>query len=465
MTASPPPSSLAPTWPQRIAYLTSGAAGMFCGSCLHDNTLARALLRHGVDTLLVPTYTPIRTDEPDVSVSRVFFGGISVYLEQRFPPFRWIPRAFTRWLDHPRLLRWATRFGMQTSASLLGALAVSMLQGSRGRQHREADQLVRWLADEVRPDLICLTNVLIAGCAPELRAACRCPVVVTLQGDDIFLDELPPEYRSQAEAEIRRLVGSIDGFLTHSRYYAEHLGPRLGIPPEKLFRAPLGIDTTDFDEQAEARAAGRLQRSGPLVIGYLARLAPEKGLHRLIDAFLELRRRPNRPAWKLQIAGWLGEHRRAWVDEQLQRLRDAGLGDSFECQGEVDREGKRRFLESIDLLSVPTEYADPKGLFVLESLAAGVPVVQPAHGAFPELLEATGGGLLTPPGDARALADAWESLLLNDERRRSLGLAGRRFVHEQLNARSMAARTLDTFRQVAATVGERQGASSNRRDD
>ena len=69
----------------RIAYITAGAAGMYCGSCLHDNTLAAALLELGEDVVLVPTYTPLRTDEPDVSIDRVFFGGINVYLQEKVP--------------------------------------------------------------------------------------------------------------------------------------------------------------------------------------------------------------------------------------------------------------------------------------------------------------------------------------------------------------------------------------------
>ncbi|MCR9119204.1 MAG: glycosyltransferase family 1 protein, partial [bacterium] len=85
----------------KIAYLTAGAAGMFCGSCMHDNTLARALIARGVDVQLIPLYTPIRTDEDSVTVDRVFFGGVNVYLQEKIPLFRYLPRIFDRWFDSP----------------------------------------------------------------------------------------------------------------------------------------------------------------------------------------------------------------------------------------------------------------------------------------------------------------------------------------------------------------------------
>ena len=84
---------------KRIVYLTAGAGGMYCGSCLNDNTLARALTKLGVDIQLVPTYTPITTDEHDVSLNEVYFGGINVYLQQKFPPLRWLPAPFDRILN------------------------------------------------------------------------------------------------------------------------------------------------------------------------------------------------------------------------------------------------------------------------------------------------------------------------------------------------------------------------------
>jgi glycosyltransferase involved in cell wall biosynthesis len=117
----------------------------------------------------------------------------------------------------------------------------------------------------------------------------------------------------------------------------------------------------------------------------------------------------------------------------------------------VDRKGKIDFLGSIDVLSVPTVYEEPKGLFVLESLAAGVPVIQPRHGAFPELLARTGGGLLVDPGDTTALATSLAGLLSDPARRKALGEAGRETIHDRFNAERMGEQTLEVLARIAAT--------------
>jgi glycosyltransferase involved in cell wall biosynthesis len=437
--------------PLRIAYLTAGAAGMYCGSCLHDNTLAAALVRLGVDIQLIPTYTPIRTDEQDVSADFVFFGGINVYLQQKSALFRWLPSALDRVLDRPWLLRRATARSTAIDPKFLGDLAVSMLRGEHGYQRKEVRRLCRYLASDVRPNLIVLTNMLIGGCIPELKRTLGVPVLVTLQGDDAFLEYLPEPHKARCFEQIRRLVRDVDGFLVHSRYYAEFMTGYFGIPPDKLHIVPLGIDTRDFAEQESAAEAG-VASSCPPTIGYLARLASEKGLHELADAFIELRRKPGLDNVRLRIAGWLGEQNRAYAESQFDKLRAAGLGDAFQYVGEVDRQGKREFLRSLDVLSVPTTQREPKGLFVLESLAAGVPVVLPDHGAFPELIASTGGGCLTPPNDPSALAATLADLLQDVARLRCYAEAGGQAVHRQRNAAAMAQATLDVFHQYTSRV-------------
>jgi glycosyltransferase involved in cell wall biosynthesis len=423
---------------------------MICGSCLHDNTLARALNRRGIDTHLIPTYTPIRTDEEDISQQRVFLGGINLFLSQKVPGYRFLPGAVTGLLDRPALIRWATRRASATSAQSLGALTVSMLRGTAGFQRREMEELCQWLATDLKPDVMVLSNVLIAGCVPRLKEILPVPVLVLLQGDDIFLESLPQPFRDQSITEIRRLVGVIDGFLVNSRYYGTFMGNLLEIPAGKIHRVPLGLDTKDFPKPGEPRTAATGGESARPRIGYLARLAPEKGLHVLIEAFIELRRN-DRLQPKLAIAGWLGEHNRPYVVGQQKKLIDAKLDADVHWAGEVDRLGKVEFLRTLDVFSVPTTYAEPKGLYVLEALAAGVPVVQPEHGAFPELLAATGGGVLVPPKDPNALAGALEALLQDEPRRSQLARTGQETVHANFNADAMAAATWDVLRAFLAS--------------
>ncbi len=433
----------------KLVYLTSGAAGMYCGSCMNDNTLARAMIELSHDVQLIPLYTPIRTDDRSVADGHVFFGGINVYLQQKVPLFRYLPRWLDHVLDQPWLIRWATGRTASTSAASLGALTVSMLRGSHGFQRKEVERLVAWLAGHSHPDVFVFSNVLTAGCVPELKQRFGVPVVVMLQGDDIFLRELPEPFQQQALAEIRKLAEQIDGFLSHSRFYADKMSAYLGIPREKIQVVPLGIDTRDF-EGISVDAAARNSR--PPTVGYLARLAPEKGLHVLADAFIRLRKMPGMENVRLRIAGWLGEQRRAYAEEAFSKLRAAGLGDAFEYVGEVDRRGKIEFLNSIDVLSVPTTYEEPKGLFVLEALAAGVPVVMPEHGAFPEMIAELGGGVLHRPGDAQHLAEELWALLVDTWLQVKVADEGRVSVQKNRGHLAAAERTVAALASMPSAI-------------
>jgi glycosyltransferase involved in cell wall biosynthesis len=462
--AMPPEKTLPPgaESPLKIAYLTAGAAGMICGSCMHDNTLARALLALGHDVQLIPLYTPIRTDEEDVSLHTVFYGGINMYLQQKLSLFRWLPKWLDRWLDQPWLINWAAGRSVKIDPQQVADLALSVLRGREGLQRKEVERLADWLTAELKPDVIVFSNILTAGCVPEIKRRMNVPVVVTLQGDDIFLRGLPEPYQSQALAQISLLAESIDGFIANSRFYADAMADYLRLDRERIAIVPLGIDAHDFTEAnadrgtrnvelnaSDPHSAFRVPRSALApTIGYLARLSPEKGLHVLADAFIKLRQRPGMESARLRIAGWLGEKNRAYAEGVFDRLRAAGLGDGFEYVGEVDRRGKLDFLASLDVLAVPTTYREPKGLFVLEALAAGVPVVQPDHGAFPEMLASTAGGLLHRPEDPDHLAERLHELLSDANRRQLLATTGQRNVHSARNAETMAARTVQVLRET-----------------
>lgn len=431
----------------KIAYLTAGAAGMFCGSCMHDNTLARALIKLGSDVQLIPLYTPIRTDEESVAIDRVFMGGINVYLQQKFPAFRYLPRFMKRWLDWPVLLRFADSLGIKTTAKDLGRLAVSVLQGDLGFQREEVERLATWLTGELKPDIVVFTNMLVAGSIPAIKQRLAVPIVVTLQGDDIFLADLIEPYQAQAFAEIKRLIPFVDAFIVNSNYYADHMSAYIGAPREKFRIVPLGLDTLDFHSFLKPLAS--VERLP--TIGYLARLAPEKGLHVLVDAFIHLQEKFERKDFRLRIAGWIGKQHREYIDAQKRKLATAKLDTHVDWIGEVDRPGKIDFFKSIDVLSVPTTYREPKGLFVLESLAAGVPVVQPNHGAFPELIEALGGGHLVTPDSPAHLAERLDELLRDREALHVFAQDAQARVHRDYSAGRMAERTLEVLQAIMPT--------------
>ncbi len=420
----------------KIAYLTAGAAGMVCGSCLHDNTLAKELIQQGHDAILIPTYTPIMTDEASVSSDKLFYGGLNVYLQQVFPPFRWLPNWADQFLSSPKLVGWVASRAMGTSAGNLGALTVSMLKGRDGFQRREVQRLCAWLKTQA-PEVVVFSNLLIAGCLSELKRQIGVPVVVILQGDDIFYDGLPEPYRTRALVELRKLAQQVDLFIVHSRDYGLRMQTMLGFSDHSWAVSPLSIDTRDF--RTLSFAADRSSR--PPTIGYLARLAPEKGLHLLVDAFIALQSNSingnsisdeaTLDDTQLAIAGWLGKHQESYWQEQLDKLSAAGLDQRVRYYGSVDRAGKLAFLAAIDVLCVPTTYLEPKGLFVLEGLAAGVPYLQPAHGAFPEMHARLGGGLLFDPQNPHALAERLREMLNDRAGLRALGESGRQSVFQR----------------------------------
>lgn len=426
----------------RIAYIAAGAADMYCGSCLHDNALAAALQKMGHDAVLVPTYTPLRVDGPAVSIDRIFFGALNVYLEQKAAAFRHTPGVIHRLLDRPGLIRRAARLGASTDPTELGDLTYSILQGEEGFQAKELASLIAWLRDDLKPDIVHLTNSMFAGFARELKRELGVPVVCSLQGEDLFLAQLREPWKTRVHDLLRDRARDIDVFQVNSVWYADQMAEYLGgIDRRRMYVVPLGLRLEGHGGGAERSA------DGPFTIGYLARICPEKGLHVLVEAFRLLASR-NPGQVRLRVAGYLGARDRGYLDDLNARIAEWGLADVYEHVGEVDRDGKIRFLQSLDVLSVPTTYREPKGLSVLEALANGVPVVQPRHGAFPEVIEATRGGLLVEPESPEDLARGLEELLRDPALRRELGQRGREAVHARFDDRAEAEATVRVYEAV-----------------
>lgn len=422
----------------RIAYITAGAGKMYCGSCLRDNALAKALMDLGHDVLLIPTYTPSRTDEKDVSLRRVFLGGVNVYLQQRFPIFRNSPPFLDRLLDARPLLKFLSGLGISVDPEDLGKLTVAMLHGRDGSLRKEILRLVRFLA-EISPDVVNLPNSLMISLAPAIKAEIRVPVCCTLQGEDLFLGMLQEPYRAESLKLIREHAGAIDAFIAVSRYGARSMAELLGIDPGRIRVAPLGINLDGFHVR---------RGLGPelFTIGYLARLAPEKGLRFLCQAYRILRSRI--PAARLSAAGYLPPEHKSFFAGITAELESVGLSAEFHYHGEIDRRQKVDFLHGLSVLSVPEYYRDPKGLFLLEAMAAGIPVVQPRQGAFTEIIETTGGGVLFEPGEPEHLAEALYGLWKDPARMAELGRRGAEGVRVHYSATRMAEQTAEIYQSL-----------------
>ena len=426
----------------KILALTAGAARMYCGSCLRDNSLAAELRRQGHDITLLPLYTPTRTDEPNVSEPRVFLNGISVCLDQEAAFFRKTHKLLDRLWDAPWMLKLASRTSIRVDPHRLGAMTVSMLRGEEGYQLKEIRQLTDWLRGEEPPDIVTLPNSLLIGLARPVREALRRPVCCTLQGEDLFLSQLCEPYRTQALELIRAKIGDVDGFVAISQFCADYWQRQLGIPDRMMRVVPLGIDPDAYGPPARVPGA-------PFRVGFLARIAPEKGLHLLAESYLRLRRESDFGGASLEVAGYLAPEHRGYLRGIERRMKAAGLAHEFHFSGELDRARKIEFLRRLNVLSVPSTYGEPKGISLLEAMASGVPVVQPRLGAFPEILERTGGGVLVDPDSAVSLADGIYGLWKNPELAVELGRRGAQGVRAHFSAAQMAARALEAYQAIA----------------
>ena len=498
---------------------------MYCGGCLRDNALVGALRKLGHQVLMVPLYLPLTLDEADQSAGTpLFFGGISVYLEQKLPLFRGAPGWLHDLFASRRLLQWAAGKAAKTRPADLGELTLSMLRGEAGNQARELDTLIAWLKTQPKPDVLCLSNALLIGMVRRLKSELRVPVACALQGEDFFLDALPESHRAACWQTLAERAAEVDLFIAPSWYFGNLMRERLGLPPDRVRVVHNGINLDGYgvggqsaglpssldlrpshpsgeiaqrassspspslEERAGERrlniplgaAGGRdvpsqtdglhsltLSSKGgegkstapgeqgdagkkqpapsPPVLGFFARMCREKGLDTLVEAFLLLRQRGRVGNLKLRVGGSCGPADEAFVNSLRERLQASGLLDDVEFHPNLDRASKVAMLRSLSVFSVPALYGEAFGLYVIEALAAGVPVVQPRTAAFPELIEATGGGVLCAAGDAQALAEAVEELLLDPARARALGDAGRHAVTERFSAEAMAQANLQLY--------------------
>lgn len=420
----------------RLLQFSAGAGAMYCGSCLHSNTLALHLGAHGVDVTLVPLYTPTRTDEKNASTGHVFFGGVSVFLEEKIPLLRRTPKIFDALWDSHAALYAVGLLNTSTDPASLGPLTVSMLRGEAGHQKKEIEHLSAWLDKQPPFDVALIPYALLLGLAPMLKAR-GLKVACELQGEDLFLDGLVEPWRTQAKQLIAERAKDVEIFIAGSRYYADMMSVDLGIPREKIQVVRHGIDIN------ERLMTTKSNHSPEFTVGFFARIAPEKGLHVLADAYIKFReRRPDRKA-RLAAGGYLAGEHRPYLLGIEEKLRAAGREPEFHYYGSPDRQGKFEFLRSLDLLAAPTPYREPKGLFAMEAMACGVPVILPRHGAFPELIEATEGGLLHTAGDEAELVTAIERLADDHDARIAMGARGAKTVREHFAAPLMAARTRD----------------------
>ena len=420
----------------RIVQITAGAGGRICGSCLHDNALVRALRGRGRDAILVPAFVPTTTDEENVAIDRVVMGGVNVWLQEHVPLLRYTPAFLDQPLDSRRLLEWLSSRTGSARAADLGPLTVSTLHGEAGRQRKEVWKLARWLAAEIRPDVVHLSNALLLGLAKAIREATGARIVASLSGEDVFIDQLPDPYREETWTLLRDRAADVDRFVALNRFFAGFMEGRMGLPADTVTVVPHGVDLTVFPGAPPDLVARRKARGGRLRLGFLARACPEKGLDQALKALAILARDRD---IELVAAGATVEAERVYLTGCLALAQDLGVADRFTWRGQVDRAGKLALLGEIDLFTLPTTHPEAKGLSAIEAMAAGVPVVAADHGTFPELLDGEQAGLLHAPRDPADLARAIATLADAPDRAAACGRHGHALARSRHSAAAMAA--------------------------
>jgi glycosyltransferase involved in cell wall biosynthesis len=418
-----------------LAFLTPGTGSYYCGACMRDNALAKSLHAAGHQVSLLPMYLPLQLDEEKHAQAGnpIFFGGINVFLQQKLPIFRHTPAWFHKLLNHSGLLRSAAKRSHMTSAREHGEMALAMLRIEDSHFGTELDKLVDFLATE-KPDVLCLGTALQAGMIRELKRRLGVKIICCFQGEDSFLDGLPEPFKTSCWSELRTRLADADLLVAPSRFYADLMRRRLGSPDLRIEVMPNGIDL-------EGYRISTLPASPP-VIGYLARMIREKGVHQLVEAFIHLRKQLHHPDARLHIAGAATAGDEKLIAELRQKLSAAGLADQVTWSPNISREEKADLLASLTIFSVPATYPEAFGLYTVEALASGVPLVQPDASSFQEIIATSQAGILVPPCDPAALAAAWHDLLARPERLKELGENGRRAAERSYSVEAMRDRFL-----------------------
>jgi glycosyltransferase involved in cell wall biosynthesis len=440
----------------KVVLLTPGTGSYHCGVCMRDNALAKELIRQGHGALMLPMYLPLTLDEDAASPETpIFFGGVSTYLREKVPLLRHMPRWLDRLLSQRALLRLvAGKAAAKTGGPDVAEMTLSMLRGEEGNQAGEIEELIAWLKEHAQPEAVWLSTALQAGLARRIKQALGVPVIGFLQGEDSFIDGLGEPWSPRVWKLLGERMRDADLWVAPSRYFAGRMAPRLGWSPEESARqlqvVPNGVSLDGY----AAPNAQRPTLNAKPTIGYLARFVPGKGIGLLVEAFILLKKRDRVPGVKLRCAGTMTEGDARYVEKLKARLVGTGVAQDVEWLPNVSREEKIHFLESLDVFSVPATYSEAFGQYVIEALAAGVPVVLPRSSAFPEIVEATGGGRLFDLAEnestsAEHLADALESLLLHPAEARALGEQGRGSAHRDYSMTHLAERLVGVTRDVA----------------
>ncbi len=409
----------------QIVHIVPGSGGSFyCGNCLRDSEYIQGLKRAGVEVMKVPMYLPIFADKHDIEEVPVFYGAISLYLKHSFPALRKAPGWMEKILNSGPALRFAAGMAGSTNPKGLESMTISMLLGETGEQKKELEHLIDWLEKHCHADVIHLSNALLIGLARRIKERLDVKVVCTLQDEDVWVNAMDEHFKIQTWDLMKERARDVDAFFAVSNYFAKEMQPVLNIPDEKLFIHHITIDPAEYTYQNTSEK--------PLNIGYISRMCEDNGLEVLVDAFIILKKDSKWCDVKLIVTGGSTGENDKFVKSIKKKIKEAGLDSEVEFHKDFE-DGRHEFFKKVSMTSVPVLHGEAFGLYLLESMASGVPVVQPALGAFPEIVKKSGGGTIYEPNSPEMLAKALLGLLENQEKLNQLSEEGRKGVEQKFN--------------------------------
>ena len=421
-----------------IIQIIPGSGGSFyCGNCLRDSKYFNALRAEGHKVTKIPMYLPLFADEHDISEVPIFYGAISLYLKQVYPVFKKAPKWVDNLLNSKPMMKLAASMAGSTNAKGLEDMTLSMLLGEQGNQKEELDHMVNWIAEHCKPDIIHISNALLLGLAKRLKEEIGVPVLCSLQDEDVWIDPMQPKFQKKIWNLMHDRAKDVDMLVSVSDFFAGVMKQRMNLPDEKVRTIHLGVDIEDYNYIST--------KEKPRNVGYISRMCHKDGFDIVVDAFVGLKKKSGFEDVKLITTGGSTGDDTKFLKEQKQKLKKNNLLESFEILPDFEGKAVNDFFKKVTLVSVPVRIGEAFGMYLLESMASGVPVVQPALGAFPEIIEISGGGVTYMPNSPEKLSETWAGLLNNAEKLENLSRTGYEGTKKHFNIHNHAVEIIDLY--------------------
>ena len=421
----------------KIVYIIPGSGGTFyCGNCLRDKDFTASLKKTGHEIIIIPMYLPLGADDSP-SDSPIFYGAVNIYLKQISPIFKKMPAWLLRFFDSKAVLRLAAKQSGSTNPDGLEDMTISMLKGPKGNQAEELEKLVHWLKIHEKPDVVHISNALISGLAEKIKEELGCVVVCSLQDEDEWIDEMKEPFATNTWNLIESNARYIDAFISVSEYYADVIRSKIKIPEHKMHVVHNCTDT------------GLEDRNNPSqenqTIGYMSKISSHFGADILFDAFVELKKEEQFAHLKLKYTGGYTDDYKKIIKKIHQKSKELNIEHDILFHDDLTSVGKKQFLESISVYCVPSRRKEAFGMHMLEAMAAGVPVVMPNHGAYPEVIHTNNAGLLFEPNDTSQLVNALRTVLTDKTLYNQLKRNGQSAIQSYFNNTNQTNKVLEIY--------------------